>query len=157
MRKIIVIFLFFISGSVYAQKLSDYGIDKVRIVETDKIIQAEIIPVNSAPAIKSDRFYYWYNDNSIHSSQGGFSGKLLNGLYEAYYLNHNLKEKGAFKKGLKNGIWKSWKEDGTLSQVANWKNGILIPEGSVSFWDKVNILKRKTKQTPVDTTNKSHQ
>lgn len=155
MKRIIILFLISISGSVYAQKLSDYGIDKVRIIETDKIIEVEIIPFNSKPGIKSDRFYYWYDDNSIHSSQGGYSGKLLNGLYEAYYLNHNLKEQGTFKKGLKDGAWKSWKEDGTLSQAANWKNGVLVPENTASFWDKIDILKRKAKH-PADSVSNKH-
>ena len=156
MKRIITILLFLISGSVYAQKLPDYGLDKVRIIAPDKIIKAEIIPVNSAPGVKPDRIYYWYNDNRIHSSQGGYSGKLLNGLYEAYYLNHNLKEQGTFKKGLKNGVWKSWNEDGTLSQTGNWKNGALIPEGTLSFWNKINILKRKAKSIPADSTDKKH-
>jgi antitoxin component YwqK of YwqJK toxin-antitoxin module len=154
MKRIITILLFLISGSVSAQKLSDYGLDKVRIIEPDKIIEVEIIPVNSAPGIKPERTYYWYYNNSLHTSQGGFSGKLLNGLYESYFLNHNLKEQGTFKKGLKDGIWKSWKEDGTLSQIANWKNGVLIPEGTPSFWDKINILKRKPKPITSDSANK---
>jgi len=157
MKRIIVVLLFFISGYVHAQKLSDYGFDKVRIIEADRIIQAEIKPVDSDPGIKADRFYYWYDDNTIHASQGGFSGKLLNGLYVAYYLNHNLKEQGVFKKGLKDGIWKSWNEDGALGQVANWKNGMPASQRSASFWDKLNILKRKGKQTSPDTLNKSRQ
>ncbi|MFI5139273.1 MAG: toxin-antitoxin system YwqK family antitoxin [Sphingobacteriales bacterium] len=156
MKRIITAVLFLISGSVYAQKLSDYGYDKVRIVEPDKIVKAEIIPINSRPAVKPDRLYYWYNDNRIHTSQGGYTGKLLNGLYEAYYLNHNLKEQGVFKKGLKDGVWKSWNEDGTLSQTGNWKNGLLIPQGTPSFWDKINILKRKAKSIPADSTDKKH-
>jgi hypothetical protein len=154
MKRIITVLLFLISGSVSAQKLSDYGLDKVRIIEPDKIIEAEITPVNSEPGIKPERIYYWYYNNGIHTSQGGFSGKLLNGLYEAYYLNHNLKEQGNFEKGLKDGIWKSWKDDGTLSQIATWKNGVLIPKGTPSFWNKMNILKRKAKPIPADSTNK---
>jgi antitoxin component YwqK of YwqJK toxin-antitoxin module len=154
MKRIIVILLFFTSGSAYAQKLSDYGYDKVRIVETDKIIEAEIIPVNSGLGIKNDRFYYWYDNNSIHTSQGGYSGKLLNGLYETYYLSHNLKEQGTFKKGLKDGVWKSWNPDGTLNKEINWKNGVMVPDNSVSFWDKFNVLKRKEKPTPPDSSVK---
>src|ERR1700728_4802757 len=100
MKRIIIVLLFFVSGSLYAQKQSDYGFDKVRIVQADKIIQAEIIPVDNEPGAKADRIYYWYDNNNIHLSQGGFSGKLLNGLYESYYLDHNLKEQGIFKKGL---------------------------------------------------------
>jgi antitoxin component YwqK of YwqJK toxin-antitoxin module len=155
MKRIVTMLLFFISGSVSAQKYQDYGLDKVRIVEPDKIIQAEIIPVTTEPGIKSDRFYYWYSSNKIHYSQGGFSGKLLNGAYNEYYLNKNLKEQGNFKKGLKKGTWKSWNEDGTLSQISVWKNGVIVQKSSNLFWKRVNIFKRKLKQKTVDTLNKT--
>jgi antitoxin component YwqK of YwqJK toxin-antitoxin module len=155
MKRIVTILLFFISGSVSAQKYQDYVLDKVRIVEPDKIIQAELIPITTEPGIKSDRFYYWYSSNKIHFSQGGFSGKLLNGVYYEYYLNKNLKEQGNFKKGLKNGTWKSWNEDGTLSPVSVWKNGVIVRKNPHSFWKKVNIFKRKSKQSTADTLKKT--
>ena len=155
MKKILIV-LCFLPFCSYAQKLSDYGFDKVRIVEADKIIQAEIKPFTSDPGIKPNRIYYWYSDNGIHTSQGGFSGKLLNGRYEASYLNHNLKEQGTFKKGLKDGVWKSWNDDGTLSEAANWKNGLLIPQRSASFWNKFTLLKRKAKPVTADSLNKNH-
>jgi antitoxin component YwqK of YwqJK toxin-antitoxin module len=156
MKRTIFVLLLFVSGALYAQKQSDYGFDKVRIVKADKIIQAEIIPVDNAPGAKADRVYYWYDNNNIHISQGGFSGKLLNGLYESYYLDHNLKEQGIFKRGLKDGMWKTWNDDGSINQVTNWKDGVSVPVNTVSFWDKINILKRKTKQQPADSLNKPH-
>jgi len=61
----------------FAQKLPDFGFDKVRIADQDKIIQAEILPVSAEPARKPDRFYYWYSANMIHVTQGGYSGNLL--------------------------------------------------------------------------------
>ncbi len=155
MKKIVTILFFFISVSVSAQKYQDYVLDKVRIVEPDKIIQAEILPVTTEPRIKSDRFYYWYSSNKIHFTQGGFSGKLLNGGYNEYYLNKNLKEQGNFKKGLKDGAWKSWNEEGTLSQLSIWKNGVIVQKSPRSFWKRVNIFKRKSKQRIVDTLNRT--
>jgi len=150
MKRLIIILFSFISGSVYAQNYPDDGLDKVRIIESDRIIQAEIKPLNNNPGAKGDRFYYWYSDNAIHSTQGGYSGDLLNGLYNEYYLNKNLKAQGVFKKGLKEGVWKSWKDDGTLSEVSTWKNGLIVQGNSGSIFEKVNIFKKKDRQTTPD-------
>ena len=107
-----------------AQKLPDNGFNKVRISQIDKTVQAELLPVTFQPAIKPDLFYYWYGANIIHITQGGFSGKLLNGIYREYYLSKNLKEQGVFAKGLKNGTWKTWNENGNLISLYIWNNGV---------------------------------
>ena len=156
MKGILIILLLFISSSLFAQKLPDMGINKVRITETDKTILVEINPVNNTSTIKPGLFYYWYSANNIHSTQGGFSGKLLNGLYTEFYLNKNLKEQGIFKKGLKDGIWKSWNEDGTLSQTAKWRNGVIVSKASSKFWKKMNLFKRKAKRIAADTLAKTN-
>jgi antitoxin component YwqK of YwqJK toxin-antitoxin module len=150
MKRILFIICLFISGSVYAQKLPDIGLNRVRIIEADKTILAEINPISSVPSPKTNLFYYWYNANTIHSTQGGFSGTLLNGQYTEYYLNKNLKEQGIFKNGLKNGVWKSWNEDGMLSQTIKWKNGLVVSKTPSRFWKKLKIFKRKTKTTKAD-------
>jgi antitoxin component YwqK of YwqJK toxin-antitoxin module len=121
------------------------GLNKVRITEADKTIVAEIGPVNSLPKAKPNLFYYWYSANLIHSTQGGFSGTLLNGQYNEYYLNKNLREQGTFKNGLKDGTWKTWNEDGTLDKAATWKNGVIVTGTPPSFWKKLNIFKKRAK------------
>lgn len=133
----------FLPFCTYGQKLPDSGFDKVRIVSPGKIIQADIKEVTSDPDIKSDRFYYWYSANMIHSTQGGFSGRLLNGLYAEYYLNKNLKEQGTFKKGLKDGVWKKWKEDGTLNNTTTWKNGLEVQPNTLPFFKRMNPFRKK--------------
>src|SRR5258708_1659280 len=140
MKRILLILLLLTSGSAYAQKLPDIGLNKVRIIESDKTIVAEIYPAGSKPNIKTDLYYFWYSANMIHATQGGFSGSLLNGQYTAYYLNKNLKEQGSFKKGLKNGVWKTWNEDGTLNQASTWKDGFIVSETPISFWKKLNVF-----------------
>src|ERR1700712_5807439 len=122
--KKILFFLLLLSASAGAQKIPDNGFDKVRIAEPDKTIQAYLKPVSSDPEIETDRFYYWYSGNGIHSTQGGYSGRLLNGPYSEYYINKNLREQGAYQKGLKQGIWKSWNERGVLQALYTWHKGI---------------------------------
>lgn len=124
MKKWLIIFLLF-AARLSAQKIPDYGFNKVRIVTNDKVIQAETIPVSSDPSLDNGKTYYWSSSNAIHATQGGFSGKLLNGAYTEFYSNKNIREQGHFNKGLKTGIWKSWNESGTLIQLYTWKDGVI--------------------------------
>lgn len=71
----------------------------------------------------TDKKYWWFSNNQIKTTQGGFSGKLLHGLYSDFYLNNNLKEQGYFQMGLKEGEWKSWSEDGVLIEKNRYRNG----------------------------------
>ena len=145
MRNIIFTFFCLLCYAAYSQKLPDYGLNKVRITEQNKIIVAEIEPVSSHPSIKPNLYYYWYNANTIHISQGGFSGKLLNGPYIEYYTDKNLKEQGNFKKGLKDGVWKSWNEEGTLTSVTNWKRGSEVFGKKPPIWKRIHLFRKKSK------------
>lgn len=89
----------------------------------DKVVQADLVPIESDPAVETDKLYYWSSGNAIHTTQGGFSGKLLNGSYAEYYLNKNLKVRGQFKGGLKDGVWKNWNENGILTELYHWDKG----------------------------------
>jgi antitoxin component YwqK of YwqJK toxin-antitoxin module len=152
--KLVLISLFcLISFTASAQKIPGFGFYKVRIALPDKTILAEINP-SSNPSVKSNLFYYWYEANVIHNTQGGFSGKLLNGSYIEYYPNKNLKEQGTFKKGLKTGAWKSWNEDGTLAINSIWKNGILLSGKKAPIWKRLNIFRKKYDHSAVDTLKK---
>lgn len=154
MKYIFFSILCFISITTFAQKMPDYGLNKVRIILPNKTVIAEINPVTSKHAAKPALFYYWYEANQIHSTQGGFSGKLLDGQYTEYYLNKNLKEQGSFKKGLKNGAWKSWNEDGTLAVSSTWKNGLLVSKEKASLWKRLNVFRRRNAQKDADTLKK---
>ncbi|KQR70907.1 toxin-antitoxin system YwqK family antitoxin [Pedobacter sp. Leaf176] len=72
-----------------------------------------------------DRKYYWYSNNHINTTQGGFSGKLLHGLYSDFYEGKGLKEQGIFKQGLKQGNWKAWTDKGTLISSMEYLSGQL--------------------------------
>jgi hypothetical protein len=121
-----------------AQKMPDDGTSQVRINDTDRTIRAGILAVTSAPKARPDRQYYWYGSGGIHQLQGGYSGHLLNGSYQEYYLNKNLRTEGAFDEGLKDGVWKDWSEGGKLSRLITWDQGeqtgpfrLYDPEGKV--------------------------
>lgn len=157
MKNIIIILLLILPFLASAQKVPDFGTGKVRILRPDKIIEAETAPVGSEPKPNAAFFYYWYSSNQIHSTQGGFSGRLLNGIYNEFYLTRNLKEQGTFEKGLKNGTWKSWNEDGKLTKTTHWKRGMLLPDSTVNFWKRINIFKKKKNSKPAtDITRKAN-
>jgi antitoxin component YwqK of YwqJK toxin-antitoxin module len=139
MKKIMIFFLL-LSGAACAQKLPGDGFDKVRIAGSDQTVQAELKESTGEPAMKTDRLYFWYSGNRIQATQGGYSGRLLNGKYSVYYPNKNLKELGAFKGGLKDGIWRSWNESGVLLQSYIWRNG--IKAGAFSLFDEHGLVRQ---------------
>ena len=129
------LFLLLITGlsmNGFAQRMPDYGLNRVRLTDSDRTIVAEIIPVGSSPRVQLDKTYYWYNAGRIHHLQGGFSGSLLNGAYLENYPNKNLRVQGVFESGLKNGEWKEWDESGVLLRAITWKDG--TKDGKFAFY-----------------------
>ena len=129
----------------------DGDYNEISIVDSTQEIRAQVLAYKTDPKIKNDRYYFWYLKNSIHSTQGGYSGQLLNGHYVAFYPDKNLKEQGNFKNGLKNGEWKSWNPKGDLTSVTEWNEGIQSPGGQQPFWRKMPFLKKKDTQVRADT------
>ena len=68
--------------------------------------------------------YFWFRQDTILRTVGGYGGRLLDGEFKAFYPNKNLKEYGVFNYGLKDGEWKTWNPDGSLRSVSYWKKGI---------------------------------
>src|ERR1700735_4331532 len=105
MKKIALFILLLSVGKTYAQRTNDYDnsrpgsysnnrpittankpadnddYDQIRLVDTSQEIRADLLPYKSDPKIKNDRYYFWYLNDKIHSTQGGYNGKLLNGHY----------------------------------------------------------------------------
>ena len=102
MKKLTLLLLLFSIGKTYAQQANDYSNNRpdnygnnrvnnynksandddysqIRIIDTSQEIRADILPFKTDPKIKNDRYYYWYLNNMIHSTQGGYNGQLLNG------------------------------------------------------------------------------
>ncbi|CAM4116735.1 hypothetical protein SAMN06265348_103275 [Pedobacter westerhofensis] len=130
-----------LGGSVqaqsYVEKMLSY---KVTVHYPDHMVNAHVKP-GGAPALKSDRQYYWFSGNQINMTQGGYSGKLLNGDYEDLYNNKNLKASGAFEQGLKTGVWKNWTEDGVLKDQFTFNEGQL--DGTYVKYDIAGKIKEK--------------
>jgi antitoxin component YwqK of YwqJK toxin-antitoxin module len=95
---------------------------KVVINYDDHTVVTYTEPVEKV-SLNNDCYYYWLSGQNINVTQGGFSGKLLNGSFEAFYLDKNLKESGWFLNGLKVGDWKHWNESGVLIDQYVWKDG----------------------------------
>jgi hypothetical protein len=170
MKKITLLILLFFLGKAYAQQPNNYTTNRpdnyksnpanvytgktandddysqIRIVDTSQEIRADLLPYKTDPKIKNDRYYFWYLNNVIHSTQGGYNGKLLNGHYIAFYPDKNLKEQGDFKTGLKDGIWKTWNPKGDLTNVTNWDEGVVVPDSQQPFWKKIPFLNKKDEQ-----------
>ncbi|MBC7912839.1 MAG: hypothetical protein H7Y07_01835 [Pyrinomonadaceae bacterium] len=125
MKLRILFLVFFLIGSIaFSQKkYPDMGLNKVRIYLKDKSVLAEINPVKNIGNIFTDRTYYWYGTNQINLTQGGYSGRLLNGVYMEYFPDRNIKLSGYYNNGLKEGIWKTWDSDGILIDYFTWKKG----------------------------------
>jgi hypothetical protein len=151
MKTMLTLLLLLMTASAFAQKMPDIGLYKVRIEESDKTIVAGINEVSPSPPAKPTLFYYWYSANQVHTTQGGYSGRLLDGVYIEYYPDKNLKEEGTFKKGLKNDTWKSWNQDGTLKQVIQWKSGSIFIKHPLPLWEKLHLWKKRHQSEPLDT------
>lgn len=126
----------------YAQKISEMGLDKVRINHIDKTVVAEIKPTKNKIRIYAERDYYWYSANQVHYTQGGYGGRLLNGAYVEYYPDNSLKVYGYYKNGLKSGPWKNWNIQGKLTQYLIWNKG--KEQGMVSVDDSAKVKNNKT-------------
>ncbi|QKJ31053.1 hypothetical protein HQ865_15255 [Mucilaginibacter mali] len=141
MKIYLTAFLYLIIGAAIAQKIPEStGVNRVRLVAGDKTILAELMPGDSWAPVNNEKTYYWYSANAIHTTQGGYSGKLLQGSYNEYFLNKNLKEQGNFLKGLKNGLWKKWNENGVLLESVNWADG--FKRGKFEVFDEKGMLKQ---------------
>ena len=97
----------------------------IHISPADRKIDATII-ITAKNTKGTKRLYYWFDNSEIHHTQGGCGGYLLDGDYtEYFYPGNNLSVKGKFRKGLKDGIWCMWYENGNIKEKVLWKKGYL--------------------------------
>ena len=70
--------------------------------------------------------FAWYADSNL---------QVLDGPFENYFLNGNLKDSGSFRNKKRQGTYKSWYEDGVMNSIRHYENGIMIDTGKVFFND----------------------
>ncbi len=120
------IFLFFSLLSIAQKELKDYSLSHSLKQNQEQYQFLVLDRDKKGPWIhKKDRFYFWYKAQKVMATQGGSSGQLLHGDFESFHENKQLSKKGTFRKGLKNGEWLYWRNDGTLIKTETWKKGIL--------------------------------
>ena len=122
-KLIFFILLFFAFADVHGQKI-DYPLNnRATINYLDHIVYVHFTREEKKISIDDEKYYYWFAANDIKKTRGGYDGKILHGLFTAYYMNKNLKEKGSFKYGLKKGEWKEWYFNGELKEKSFYKKG----------------------------------
>jgi antitoxin component YwqK of YwqJK toxin-antitoxin module len=107
----------------------------------DSVIKLYILEDVPEMDIKKDRMYYWFTLNQIHKTKGGYSGKVLNGLYQVFNSTNDLIEQGEFKNGLKTGKWTRWYKNGQIANISNWVNGTL--EGEQLAYSDNGVIESK--------------
>lgn len=105
---------------------------------SDAVYRYEFYTTDNVVSPKEDRQYYWFKGGTIHNSEFGVGGELLDGTYNKFYHSNQLAENGDFKNGLKNGYWKNWYASGTLASKVYWDNGQM--DGSFTLYDKLGGL-----------------
>ena len=121
-----IIILMFLMLSLYhawGQKMEEITHRTITIHQVDSSIKANVLLEQKKIKPSNSIHYYWYYNNAIHINQGGYEGKLLDGVYQVTSKDGKLITRGNFKKGVKVGKWKKWNTKGQLLNVSNWVNG----------------------------------
>ncbi len=127
-----------------------FGQEKTRripiLLENGLKAVVEVDNTNKKIKPKAEYTYFWFKSKSILSTEGAYQGDLLHGVYQENYLSKQLKTKGSFKYGLKNGIWRYWNEKGELLKQEKWKKGTEKIEKVKPIKEKKKKDKEKTKE-----------
>lgn len=124
MRYIICLIILFVTSTAICQKIEDYSL-KHSMKQDGLSMQFTVLDPDKKGVSHYDthKTYYWFKAQKVMGTQGGSAGQLLHGAFESFYANKQLCAKGNYLRGLKNGRWFYWREDGTLIKTENWKNG----------------------------------
>lgn len=143
MQQLIATLFFTLPLFAFAQKLEDYSL-KHNMKQDGLSMQFTVLDSDEKGIRKYDaeKTYYWYKSQVVLGTQGGSSGQLLNGLFESFYDNKQLCQKGSYVKGLKQGEWNYWRKDGTLIKTEHWSSG--RQTGEQLEYNEKGILRKRT-------------
>ncbi|TRW27544.1 hypothetical protein FMM05_02580 [Flavobacterium zepuense] len=105
---------------------------------SDEYFRYEFFTTDKDITPKEGKTYYWFKGGTIHSSEHGVGGELLQDDFLKYYHSNQLAEAGKYKKGLREGYWKTWFENGTLQSKTYYDDG--QKDGSYFAYDKTGFL-----------------
>ncbi|MES2629009.1 MAG: hypothetical protein V4616_08570 [Bacteroidota bacterium] len=125
-------------GPATAHAQSETRITHRKIMFPGETHHFYVMDQHASVEVNNRVIYWWFKNNSVHQTQGGYDGLLIDGPYVIYYANNDLKEKGEFSKGRRNGNWKSWHTNGNLKTINTWKYGEL--HGSSTQFDSTGKL-----------------
>ena len=126
------------------KKVFDENKKYQRVQLADSAYRYNFVVLSTASKMKPDieKSYTWYIDNSINTTQGNYSNKLLHGLFVKYFIGSNqLAAKGEYKYGLQVGNWYEWRENGNLISVVEYKAG--QKQGDAIFYDTLGNITEK--------------
>lgn len=140
---LITFFLFFNSLMLSAQKPPDYSL-KHSMKQDGLSMQFTVLDPDKKGVSHYDetKTYYWFKAQHVLGTQGGSSGQLLHGLFESFYASKQLYSKGYFTRGLKDGDWFYWREDGSLLRSEHWNAG--TPRGEQIDYSENGIVRKRT-------------
>lgn len=98
---------------------------RITINSADSLVSTWAVATDKNIKTKTGTSYFWYYNNIIHFTDGGYSGKLLHGTYVSKFPNGQLKIYGQFKYGVKEGEWKQWYANGNIKEIAEYSNGVM--------------------------------
>jgi hypothetical protein len=140
---ILKLLIIFCINSLFAQKFDtkNYNIMPLSCQDDGIYEKFHVCIIAKEKHLNKKVWYAWYFNNRIHYSFNNHSGRLLHGLYSAYYPNDNLKSKGNYFYGTKDGIWYTWDMLGNIISISTWNKG--LESGSfVLFYTNKNIHKK---------------
>lgn len=109
-----------ITSLIFFSFSDPYSIKRI----SDKEFRYEFYTTDKTIKPKENKIYFWFKGGLIHSAQSGIAGELLNNKFVKMYHSNQLAEQGAFKKGLKIGLWKTWYKNGFVESTQKWKSGL---------------------------------
>ena len=151
--KLAILLAFLVFNSFWGNTQKFEIENKFHIKQDDKSIVFRVLDTDDSQLKKynPNKNYYWFKSQKVLVTQGGSSGSLLDGIYESFYKNNQLAEKGLFKKGLKHGVWKHWAPNGILMRQENWSKG--TQTGKQLYYSQEGIIQKtivyKNNQTQI--------